>query len=172
MLKTVLGASSIIRIQSWDIQSAAPATIESALGVSWPRTTGTIARGRTDVLCIGPTDWLVLADNTDADAILRKWFDEALEGTSFRATNVSQALSRIEIKGPEVRDLLAKGCSLDLHPPIFPPGRVLRTRFAGMPVIIRCSGTSTFELIVARSYIDYLNLWLDDAALEFEMSVV
>jgi len=150
MLKTVLGASSIIRIQSWDIQSAAPATIESALGVSWPRTTGTIARGRTDVLCIGPTDWLVLADNTDADAILRKWFDEALEGTSFRATNVS----------------------LDLHPPIFPPGRVLRTRFAGMPVIIRCSGTSTFELIVARSYIDYLNLWLDDAALEFEMSVV
>jgi sarcosine oxidase gamma subunit len=37
-----------------------------------------------------------------------------------------------------------------------------------MPVIVRCIGTSTFELIVTQSYTDYLLAWLEDAKLEFE----
>jgi len=92
----------------------------------------------------------------------------AFDGSAFRATNVSDALARIEINGPEVRNLLAKGCSLDLHPPRFAPGRCARTRFAGMPVIVCCRGASKFECIVTISYVDYLLSWLADATLEFE----
>jgi sarcosine oxidase gamma subunit len=36
-----------------------------------------------------------------------------------------------------------------------------------MPVIICCTGTSNFELIVSQSYADYLLSWLEDAELEF-----
>jgi sarcosine oxidase, subunit gamma len=166
MLKTVLDLGSIIRVQSWSIQSAAPA-IESALGVSWPSIVGVVARGRADILCIGPADWLVVASDSDANGLLQ-WLGEAFEGPAFRATDASQALCRVEIKGPAVRDLLAKGCSLDLHPTLFAPGHAVRTRFAGMPIIVRCTDTSAFELIVTRSYVDYLMSWLADAALEFE----
>jgi sarcosine oxidase, subunit gamma len=170
MRKTVLDAGGIIRVQTWNGDAIAPAALESTLGLAWPRTAGNVATGRADILCVGPTDWLLVSPDPDA-TILSMALDEALEGTDFRATNLSQALSRIEISGPEIRDLLAKGCSLDLHPSLFSPGRAGRTRFAGMPVIVRCIGASAFELIVMRSYSDYFMAWLADAELEFETPV-
>jgi sarcosine oxidase subunit gamma len=169
MLKRVLRSGSIFRIQTWDNEAIAPPAAEEVLGVAWPRKSGLIASGRADVICLSPTDWLVVAVDPDP-TILERWLHESLEDSSFRATNVSQALARIEVDGIGLRDLLAKACSLDLHPPLFPPGRAARTRFAGMPVILRCTGTSTFELIVTRSYADFLLSWLDDAELEFDHS--
>ena len=167
MHKTVLGPCCIIRIQTWSRETSAFAAIEELLDVSWPTLTGHVARGRADILCIGPTDWLVLAPQTDGAALVRH-LGVAFEGSTARATDVSQALVRIQITGTAVRDLLAKGCSLDLHAPLFPVGRALRTRFAGMPVIVHCTGTATFELLVTRSYADFLLSWLADAQLEFE----
>ena len=166
MRKVVLGACSIIRIQSWDSEARAPASVNDVFAVAWPQKTGTVASGRVDIICVGPTDWLVLAADPDATFWLHQ-FDTLFQGSTFRATNVSHALIRIQTEGPEVRDLLAKGCSIDLHPPLFPPGRSARTRFAGMPVIVRCTGSSTFELIITQSYAEFLLSWLDDAALEF-----
>jgi sarcosine oxidase, subunit gamma len=167
MLKRVLRSGSIFRIQTWDSHAIAPPAVEEVLGLAWPRKSGLIARGRADVICLGPTDWLAVALHPDP-TILERWLHESLEDSSFRATNVSQALLRIEVGGSDVRDLLAKGCALDLYPPLFPPGRAARTRFAGMPVIVRCTGTSSFELVVTQSYADYLIAWLEDAELEFE----
>jgi sarcosine oxidase subunit gamma len=163
-----LGRCSIVRIQTWDSQARAPSAVEELLGVAWPQKTGIVASGRADIICVGPTDWLALATEPEATV----WLDQltaAFGGSEFRATHVSDALARIEIAGPEVRDLLTKGCSLDLHPPLFPVGRSARTRFAGMPVIVRCTGTSKFELVITRSYADFLLSWLEDAELEFEI---
>jgi sarcosine oxidase, subunit gamma len=166
MLEPLIDPCSILRVQTWDSQAPAPAKVEQALGVVWPHDSGAVACGRAAILCIGPTDWLVIASDPDAAALL-DWFEEAFEGSAFRATNVSQALARIKIDGPAARLLLAKGCSLDLHPPRFAPGRCTRTRLAGMPVIVRCTQPSTFECIVTSSYGDYLLSWLADAATEF-----
>ena len=167
MIKRVLDPCSIIRCQTWDSSVIAPVAVNEALGVTWPQKTATVVRGRVDILCVGPTDWLVLVPDPDAIHWLHR-LNELFQGSALRATNVSQALIRIEIDGPEVSDLLAKGCALDLHPPLFPPGRAARTRFAGMPVIIRCTKASTFEIIVTQSYAEFLLSWLDDAELEFE----
>jgi sarcosine oxidase, subunit gamma len=166
MRNIVLDPCSIIRVQTWDSESFVPSAVDAVLGITWPKATGAVASGRADIICVGPTDWLVLAADPDATPWLHR-LDALFQGSTFRATDVSQALIRIQIEGPEVRDLLAKGCALDLHPPLFPPGRSARTRFAGMPVIVHCTGTSTFELVVTQSYADYLLAWLDDAALEF-----
>jgi sarcosine oxidase subunit gamma len=114
-------------------------------------------------------DWLVTAVDPDPSVIMQL-LDAAFEGSTFRATNVSQALTRVEIKGPETRALLAKGCSIDLHPSDFAPGRCARLRFAGMPVIVRCTERSTFECTVTISYANYFLSWLTDAAIEFSRS--
>jgi sarcosine oxidase subunit gamma len=111
----------------------------------------------------------VLADDPDANAWLHR-LDALFRGSTFRAINVSQALIRIQIEGADVRNLLAKACSLDLHPRLFPPGRSARTRFAGMPIIVCCVRHSTFELIMAISFADYFVMWIEDAALEFATS--
>jgi sarcosine oxidase subunit gamma len=166
MLKSLLDPCTMIRVQTWDLQAAAPSKAEQVLEITWPKETGVVGNGRVDMVCSGPTDWLVIADDPDAAALLRR-LDEAFEGSVFRATNASQALARIEIDGPEARELLAKGCALDLHPSRFPPGCCARTRVAGMPVIVWCTQSSTFECIVTMSYAEYLISWLTDAALEF-----
>jgi sarcosine oxidase, subunit gamma len=167
MLKRVLDPRTIIRVQTWDSEALAPSSVEEVLGVAWPQNTGAAANGRVDIIFVGPADWLVLAADPDATPWLHRLEALFLHST-FRATNVSQALIRIKIEGPEVRDLLAKGCALDLHPPRFPSGRSARTCFAGMPVIVRCTGTCDFELIVTQSYSEFLLSWLADAELEFE----
>lgn len=166
MLRSVLKPHAIIRVQSWAGEALVPSVAADNLGVDWPKKTSTVASGHVDIICVGPTDWLVLAADPDATPWLRR-LEALFQGGSFRATNVSQALARIEIEGPEVRDLLAKGCALDLHPSTFPPGCSTRTRFAGLPVVVCCVRHSTFELIVPLSYADYLMAWLEDAELEF-----
>ena len=167
MRSHLLDPCSFIRVQTWDFQATATQKVEIALGTLWPRETSTIASGgRTDILCIGPTDWLVTTSDSDAKALHRQ-LEDAFEGSVFRATNVSQALARIEVHGPEVRALLLKGCALDLHPSQFLPGRCARTRFATLPTILRCTGRTNFECIITSSYQDYLLSWLADAAEEF-----
>ena len=166
MLKGVLGPGSIIRVQTWDSEARPPQAVIQVLGGAWPQKTGTVAGGGIDTICVGPTDWLVLAADPDPAPLLRR-LDVHFEGSAFRATNLSRALIRVKIEGREARDLLAKGCALDLHPQCCPPGQASRTRFADVPVIVRCMRPSTFECIVALSYADYFLSWLEDADLEF-----
>jgi sarcosine oxidase subunit gamma len=140
------------------------------MGVPWPQETGAVANGRADILCTGPSDWWVLSSDPDAAALLQQ-LEGAFEGSAFRATDLSQGLAHFEIDDPEARDLLAKGCALDLDPLRFPPGCCAPTRFASMPIILRCTQPSAFELILASSYRDYLILWLTDAATEFSKTL-
>ena len=166
---TALEACPIIRVQSWDVRKGPPVKAEQALGLLWPRSAGEVARGQVSILCIGPTDWLVLAPDHNRIALCDELNDTFARST-YRATDVSDALARIQVEGDDARALLAKGCSLDLHADRFPPLRSARTRFAGMPVVIYCAQTSTFECIVARSYRDYLLTWLADAGSEFDIT--
>jgi sarcosine oxidase subunit gamma len=166
MLKSLLDPCSIIRVQTWDCGASAPPKVEQVVGIPWPQETGAVANGHADILCTGPSDWWILSSDPDAAALLEK-LQNAFDGSAFRATDLSQALARFEIDEPQARVLLVKGCALDLDPPRCPPRRCARTRFAGTPIILRCTQPSTFELILASSYLDYLILWLTDAATEF-----
>ena len=162
-----LDPCTIIRVQSWNIPESVPPQVERALGIRWPREAGTLASGSSDVLCLGPADWLLIEPEQDHARTLRILID-AFQATSFRATNVSASLTRLQIQGKHVRALLSKACALHLHPRLFPPDRVARTCFAGIPVVIRCIEPANFECIVTLSYCDYLTSWLSDAAVELD----
>jgi sarcosine oxidase subunit gamma len=165
MLKRVLDLCSIIRVQSWDIRAPVPMAVSEMLGVALPEN-GTVVAARAKVIGVGPADWLVITPDPEVTPWLQR-LEAAFGGGPCRATDLTQAFARIEVHGPHTRELLAKGCSLDLHSSLFPPGRCARTRFAGMPVIVECTASSTFECIVTLSYAEYLLKWLTDAALEF-----
>jgi sarcosine oxidase, subunit gamma len=167
MLKSLLDPCSIIRVQAWECELPAPSVVEQVLDIAWPKATGAVASGGyADILCTGPTDWLIVSTDPDFEPLLER-LQEAFERSAYRATNMSSALRRTQIEGTHARALLSKGGGLDVHPQTFPPGRCARTRLAGMPVIVRCTEESTFQCIVAASYGDYLDSWLADAALEF-----
>jgi len=63
--------------------------------------------------------------------------------------------------------LLDKGCSLDLHPRIFPVGSCAQTALAHVGVLLHRRDIATFELYCARSYAQHLWHWLTEAAAEF-----
>ena len=75
----------------------------------------------------------------------------------------------LELAGPRAREVLTKGCSLDLHPRAFGPGRCAQTALARTQVILEAAprphGLPASPL-VRRSFAAYLAAWLLDATAE------
>jgi sarcosine oxidase subunit gamma len=83
--------------------------------------------------------------------------------------DLSPGLVAVRVEGPAVRDVLTKGCGLDLDSNNFPVGLCTQTRFAQLRVIVECvDSMPSFELYVGRSYTSYLLAWLADSAAEFQ----
>jgi sarcosine oxidase subunit gamma len=170
MLSRLTDRPTLVRVQSWDPHGSAPEGAARLLELAWPLQVGAVASGRAEVICMGPTEWLVLSDsNVFREAPLLPALEEQLRGSSFRATELSSALARIRIEGSTARTLLSKACALDVHSDALAPGRAPRTLVAGLPVIIRSLGGTSFECLVSLSYADYLQKWLADAALELDL---
>jgi len=162
MHSRVLDPCTIVRLQSWDVTVRAPSALDEVLGATWPREVGSVASGLVDVLCVGPTEWLVIGAEPD-DVQLCAKLGTAVIGSPLRATDLSRGLVIVELSAHDVREFLLKGCSLDLRPDHFPSGRCARTRFAGVPAVLRCCDSSRFEGILAASYREYLLAWIADA---------
>lgn len=165
----VLETITLIRVQSWMIP-AAPPSVEKELGVSWPMSVGAVVRGKVELLCIGPTEWLLLSEQAGEAARWMGLLAQGFRDTPFRATDLSAGLVQIQVSGPHARSLLSKGTGVDLHPNSFAPDRCARIRFAGMPVVIRCIDNDVFKCIVTASYQQYLWDWLADAEVEFAVA--
>jgi sarcosine oxidase subunit gamma len=61
----------------------------------------------------------------------------------------------IRLEGEGVREVLLKGCSLDLLGQGYEPGTVRRVRFAEIAALIQIIDAQTIELYVFRSYAHY-----------------
>lgn len=104
-----------------------------------------------DALWLGPDEWLVLGGREEDYA------DQPA------AVDVSANRSCLELSGEGAADVLARGCALDLHPSVFPPGRCAQTLVARAQVILYRPEEHTFRLLVRPSFADYLRAWLRDA---------
>jgi sarcosine oxidase subunit gamma len=79
------------------------------------------------------------------------------------AVDVSANRVCFDLVGDDVEDVLAHGCSLDLHLSVFAPGRCVQTLLAKAQVILHRQDTETFRILVRPSYAPYLRAWLEDA---------
>ena len=76
------------------------------------------------------------------------------------------------MSGPRVRDTLAKGCSLDLHPRAFKPGDAATTPVALIDCQIwQLDETPTYALAVPSSFAESFWDWLTASAAEFGYTV-
>jgi sarcosine oxidase, subunit gamma len=148
-----------------------PAESESVaahLGVALPTTPNTWVQGETTtVIWLGPDEWLVTSSFTspeDLEAGLR-----AAVGGAGAVIDVSAQRTTLSLRGEHARDVLATGCSLDLHPRVFGTGSAAQTTvgLAGV-VLLALDDTGTrFQLLVRSSFARYLATWLLDAASEY-----
>jgi sarcosine oxidase subunit gamma len=141
--------------------------VKDTLGVTLPTSASTASTGAGHaILWLGPDEWLVVGA-ADAPSPISA-LAEALAGQHAAVVDVSDARVCITIRGDRARDVLAKGCPLDLHPRAFGPGRCAQTVLAKAHVLVYQSDDGpSFDLYVGRSFADYVWRWLEDAAREY-----
>lgn len=148
------------------------AAVRAVLGVAPPITPNTVNEAqRNTVYWLGPDEWLVVTPD-ERRVPVENGLQSALRGMRFALTDVSGGQTVVVVRGAPVRELLAKGCGLDLHPHAFDFGQCAQSHLAKAPILLRpLAGEPAFEIIVRRSFADYLWLWLEDAAAEYGFEV-
>jgi len=162
-----LSRAATLRLMSFAPRTPADPAPVTLGGDTLPARVGETLPGDVRALCIAPREWLLVADKVPASAI-RQHLQAELPAQEVLLADLSDGLVAFKVSGTHARALLAKGSGVDFHPDHFPPGHCARTRFAQVPAVIECLAPDRFELTISRSYRYYLNLWLQDAILEFQ----
>lgn len=150
-----------------DPDGAAAATLEAALGLALPdagRFSGDADRA---LVWLGPDEWLLTG------AV-------APEGSGAVVVDVSDQRTTIRLRGTHVREILAKGCALDLHPRTGPTGLAAPTLLAHVPVVLVVLDAGPVDggadapvdvrVLVRSTFARHLAEWLLDAVLEYGAS--
>lgn len=142
-------------------------TVGKELGLTLPVEAGTSAcAGDVSVLWLGPNEWLVLGPAGAAEQLTGQ-LRSAIGTEHASVVDVSAQRTTLLLSGPRVRDLLAQGCSLDLHPSQFPAGRCAQTMLAQAQVILVPLPAGEYQVLVRASFARYLADWIFDATLEY-----
>ncbi len=142
--------------------------VTEAIGATPPVTANTVATaGKNSILWLGPDEWLVVTPEGkqgQAESALRT----ELEGQHVSIVDTTDARTTIRLHGANARNVLMKGCPLDLHPRAFAPGQCAQSILAKADALIhQLDDAPTYDIYVLCSFSRYLWDWLADAAKEF-----
>lgn len=144
--------------------------IQSLLGVALPMQPLTsVTTDAVSVRWVSPDEWLIIVSGDQAFE-LETQFNAQLMG-HFSLVNISGGTTIFDVSGSHVVDMLKKSTPVDLHDSEFPVGKVVSTVFAKSGVMICRVAEDHYELVVRRSFADYLWLWIQDASREYGLVV-
>ncbi|MEE9335840.1 MAG: sarcosine oxidase subunit gamma family protein [Granulosicoccaceae bacterium] len=133
---------------------------------------GTLQSCSNDDYCLrwmSPDEWLLSAPIGELFEIENK-LRKSLT-TPVALVNVSGGYTLLELSGGQVLNVLKKSTHYDCHPRNLSVGKVVNTPFAKSQVTLRCLAESHYELVVRRSFADYIWLWLQTASREYGLQV-
>jgi sarcosine oxidase, subunit gamma len=152
-----------------DPDGAAASRASAILGLELPTAPSTYVSNDTlTAIWMGPDEWLIAAGTRSA-AELEAQLRAAVAEHGGAAVDVSAQRTTLRLSGPDAREVLAKGCSLDLHPKVFTKGTAAQTMLglAGVVLIALNDAGTDYGILVRSSFARYLADWLIDAAEEF-----
>ena len=141
----------------------------AALSVELPTAPNTwVPTDAGEAVWLGPDEWL-LSSTTEAPEDRETRVRDAVLPLGGSAADVSAQRIGLRLTGARVRDVLAKGCSIDLHPRVFGRGSSAQTTLgqAGVVLLGLSDAGDEYLVLVRSSFAGYLADWLLDAALEF-----
>ena len=140
-----------LRLKSGDVTA-----FKKETGLALPRkvNTSSIKKGRI-CLCLGPDEWVVIADKK-LKPKLDKSLTKANKDFVCSVTDISHRNVGFEISGPESARLINVGCPLDFSLQTFPIGKVTRTVFENVSIMLLRTGEDSFHLECWRSFGPYL----------------
>lgn len=145
---------------------------ESVLGQALPVEPNTMSSGRHQVLWLGPDEWLIVAPIDTVTSTVDELGD-ALAKCHAAVNNVSGGNVAYRLSGGDTRKLFAKGCTLDFHPDVFAVGHCAQSGLGKAAVLFALlDDAPTYEVIVRRSFAEYLQKWLRHAGHEYGIEFV
>ena len=150
--------------------------VEPLLGFALPTGVGQTGSGSgAHAFWIGPDDWIIVFEpgkEQQIEAALR----DACKGLHHAVIDITERMTTICLEGAPLRQVLAAGCPLDLHPRSFKPGMVLQSHLGKANVILHyVAGNADrpfVDLYTNRSFADYVWKYLETAAREFGYEIV
>lgn len=163
-----LGIASIIMADGGE--AALAQAVMARFGLDLPASPVALYSATHALIWSGPGQWLLVGED-------RGRFADDLQALSGLAAVADQSDGRavLRLSGARIRDALAKGCMIDLHPAAFPAGSAALTSISHIGVQLWRApdgpdGTA-FEIMVARSMAGSFWAWLSASAAEFGCSV-
>jgi sarcosine oxidase subunit gamma len=146
------------------------AGIEEVLGIELPTEPGTYhCNQQQAIYWLGPDEWVLVSQSSAAE--LEAELRQALSG-HISIVDISGGQTVINLRGAQsaVQTLLKKSSVYDFA--AWPQaeknaGRCAQTTFAKASAVISNKSDGSFDLIVRRSFADYIARWLLDAGQEF-----
>ena len=141
------------------------AAVQSALQLNLPVVANTTSSSSdTSILWLGPDEWLVITTAGKATQ-LEASIGRENSSLHYALTDVSSGQTVLSVSGPNVLDVLEQGCALDLDPAKFKAGECAQTHLGKSNITIwHPSESVAYNIVVRRSFADYVALWLEDAA--------
>lgn len=142
--------------------------IAAQLGARLPSACGSVgSTPDSSVLWLSPDEFLAVSERNGAE--LTAALVTALHGEPGSAVEVSANRTTLELSGASARDVLEKGCPLDLHPRSFAVGAAYATTLASVPVLVWRVEEQTYRVLVRSSFADHVGRWLVDAMAEYRV---
>ncbi|MFT4994555.1 MAG: sarcosine oxidase subunit gamma [Paraglaciecola sp.] len=145
--------------------------VKSVLDLDLPLSPCTSTQNaNTTIMWLSPDEWLIIVDG-GAEAAVEDKLRQSLSG-HFAVSDISGAQTMLEISGKDCLALLQKSIGYDLHLDSFPINKVIGTALAKSSAHIRRTGEFNFQLIIRRSFADYIWLWLQHSSKEYGLRVI
>ena len=158
----------IVNVRGDTRDAAFVQAVEQVLGCKPPETPNTIARGNGyDMLWLGPDEWLVrsaMTHDATRTAPLQAALGTAFAGVFASAVDIGSGYTVLEISGTRTREVLSRGCPLDLHPKLFGEGQCAQSHDFKASITLVPTGADSFDIVVRRSFADYFVKIMLDAA--------
>jgi methylglutamate dehydrogenase subunit D len=157
-----LGVASILARRGGE--AALSALIRTRYGLELPTTPRAVRNAAHALVWAGPGQWLLIAEQ-------REGFAELSQHAA--VSDQSDARAALRLSGLKVRDMLAKGCMIDLHPAAFPSGAAAMTSIAHIGVHLWRAdeppddGDVVFDILIARSMAASFWSWASASAAEY-----
>jgi len=140
-------------------------------GHALPVVPNTVVTGEHDIYWLGPGEWMLVGERAATSRTVIA-LDEELSRQHAAVNDLSGGYIAYRLSGHKARNLLSKGCALDLHPSVFSSGACAQTGLAKASVLLRpLAGEAGFDVLVRRSFSDYLWRWLLRAGRAYRIEV-
>jgi sarcosine oxidase subunit gamma len=152
-----------------DVRTADGPQLTAALGVALPAAPNTWrSAGAGRAIWLGPDEWLLTSPTERPEQLVNR-IRAGMLPFGGAVVDVSAQRITLRLHGARARDVLTKGCSIDLHPRSFGGGSSAQTTLGQADVILLALSDrgDDYAVLVRSSFAGYLADWLEDAALEF-----